>query len=244
MGFRDSIRTLVRAFKLSYEHIGKVIATNLVWFALGFGLLLVFTYLPVKSEQVFLLVLLITPLTIGGALGAVHYRMNAVIQGEDTVIGDMWVGLKRYFLRGAILAMLAVLGFAILFFNIWFSQNYPSKVFILLSGFWVWGIVFWYAMHLFVFPFMVNQGTGVFGSLKKAALVVLDNPWPSFLLVVFSLIIIALSLVFAAPLLIFVASFLALLQNLFYHELMAKYEMLAAEKAEDRDEELEGEDQE
>ena len=70
----------------------------------------------------------------------------------------------------------------------------------------------------------------------------LDNPWPSFLLMLFSLIVTALSVLFAAPLLIFLASFLALLQNCFYHELMVKYERLAEEQAQ-QEEELEGEDQ-
>lgn len=239
MGFRDSCRTFWRALKLSYEHIGKVMVTNLAWFALGFLLLLLFAYLPVQNDWFFLVTIVGTPLTIGGAFAAVHYRMSFLVKGEDTAFSDFGVGLRRYFLRGAVMAILAVLGFTILLFNIWFSQNYPSKIFLLLSGFWVWGIVLWYAIHQFVFPFLVNQNVGIFGALKKAALIVLDNPWPSFLLVVFSLLITVLSVVFAAPLLIFLASFLALLQNCFYQELMIKYELLADEK----DGELEGEDQ-
>jgi uncharacterized membrane protein YesL len=245
MGFKESLRTFWQALKLSYEHIGKVMATNLIWFAAGFFLLLLFTYLPVQNDWFFILVLVGTPLTIGGAFAAVHYRMNAVVRGEETTMADLWLGFKRYFLRGAILAALGAIGFGILFFNIGFSANYPSKLFIVLSGFWVWGIVLWYAIHQFVFPFVVNQNAGVFGALKKAALIVLDNPWPSFLLVIMSLLVIALSLLFAAPLLIFLASFLALLQNCFYHKLMIKYDLLAQERAaEDRAEgELEREDQ-
>lgn len=230
MGFKDSVRTFWRALKLSYEHIGKVMITNLIWFVVGFFLLLLFTYIPVESDWFFILVMVGTPILMGGAFGAVHYRMNAIVKGEDTSLEHVWIGFKRYFVRGAILAVLAVLGFRILFSNISFSQNYPSKVFLLLSGFWIWGIVLWYGMHQFVLPFVVNQNTGAFSAVKKAALIVLDNPWPSFLLVVFSLIVIALSVLFAAPLLIFLASFLALLQNCFYHELMVKYELLAEEQ--------------
>lgn len=242
MGFKDSCRTFWRALKLSYEHIGKVMITNLVWFVVGFFLLLVFTYVPVEGSSLFLVALVGTPIAIGGAFGAVHHRMNALIKGEETTLNDLWLGFKKYFLRGAILAVLAVLGFGILFFNIWFSQTYPSKFFLLLSGFWIWGIVLWYAMHQFVFAFVVNQNAGVFTALRKSALIVLDNPWPSFLLVIFSLLVTALSLLFAAPLIIFLASFLALLQNCFYHELMVKYERLAEEQAEDEQGEAEGED--
>lgn len=228
---------LVRALKLSYEQIGKVMTTNLVWFGLGFLLLLLFTYLPFQNDLFFKIALFSTPLTIGGAYGAVSYRMNLAVKGEDTVLADVWAGLKRYFFRGAVLVFLACLGFFILIFNVLFSQNYPYIVFLILSGLWIWGIIFWYAMQQYVFPFLVNQDTKVLAAIKKAALLVLDNPLPSFLLVIFSVIIIVLSVLFAAPLLVFVASFLALLQNCFYHELMLKYEDLPVEELD----EVEGE---
>lgn len=62
MGFKDSVRTFWRALKLSYEHIGKVMLTNLIWFVAGFLLLLLFTYVPVESNWIFLLVVVGTPL--------------------------------------------------------------------------------------------------------------------------------------------------------------------------------------
>ena len=95
MGFKESLRTFWQALKLSYEHIGKVMATNLIWFAAGFFLLLLFTYLPVQNDWFFILVLVGTPLTIGGAFAAVHYRMNAVVRGEETTMADLWLGFKR-----------------------------------------------------------------------------------------------------------------------------------------------------
>ena len=239
MGFKGSWQTFVRAIKLSYEHIGKVMSTNLIWFGLGFVLFLLFTYLPFQNNLFFMIALLGTPITLGGVTAAVHYRMNLVIQGEESPVQDVVAGLKKFFIRGAILFVLATLGFVILIFNIWFSQNYPSTLFIVLSGFWIWGIVFWYAVQQYVFTFLINQDTKILAALKKASLMVLDNPLPSLILVVFSIIIIVLSAVLAAPLMIFVASFLAILQNCFYHELMLKYE----DPVIDVSEEVEGEDQ-
>lgn len=240
MGLKRSWQTLIRAFKISYEHIGKVMITNLIWFVLGFIFFLLHTYVPVQKDVLFAIALIGTPLTLGGATGAVHYRMNRLIEGEDSPFHDVLDGLKKFFVRGAISYFLAALGFTILFFNIWFSQNYPSTLFIILSGFWIWGIVFWYTVQQFVFPFMINQNIGVFGALKKASLIVLDNPLASFLLAIFSIIIIVLCVVLAAPLMVFVASILAILQNCFYHELMLKYE---DDEVEANSEEVEGEDQ-
>jgi len=237
MGFGQSWRTFVKALKLSYEHIGKVMLTNLVWFGIGFAPMLIFSYIPFfQTDVFFLLSILATFITMGGATGAVHYRMNLVLQGEDTTLKDVWEGLKRYWLRSTILLVLGIFGIVLLIFNIWFSQNYPFTLFLVLSGIWIWGMIFWIALHQYVFPFLVNQNIGVLKALKRGALIVLDNPLPSVILLVLSAIVVALSLVFAAPLLIFVASFLAIVQNCFYHELMLKYE------EQDNSEKLEGED--
>ncbi len=226
MSFGQSWRTFVRALKLSYDHIGKVMLTNLIWFGVGLAPILACSYVPfLQTDVFFLLSIIATFITMGGATGAVHYRMNHMIQGEETVLKDMWEGFKRYWLRGTILFFLGILGILILVFNIWFSQNYPTTLFVILSGLWIWGIIYWIALQQFVFPFVVNQDIGVFKALKRAALIILDNPLPSIILLVLSAIVVALSLVFAAPLLIFMASFLAIVQNCFYHELMMKYEV-------------------
>src|SRR5690554_2289208 len=219
MGFSGSWRVFVQALKTGYEHIGKVMLYNLFWFALGFSPVLLMTYLPIESNVFYLGSIIVTFFTLGGSTVAVHYVMNRVISGEEVVVKDFWIGFKKFFVRGSVLLFLAILGFTILVFNIWFSGNYPSTVFLILSGFWIWGIIYWYAMQQFVFPFLTQQDIGFFLTLKRAALITLDNPLASGILVVISLIIIILSTVLAAPILIFVASFLAILQNLFYREL-------------------------
>ena len=241
MSFGQSWRTFFRGFKISYEHIGKVMLTNLIWFAVGFAPLLAFSYLPFLQRDAFFIVAIVIGLvTMGGATGAVHYRMNRVVLGEETSLKDMWEGFKLYWLRGTILITLAILGFLLLLFNMWFSQNYPTTLFMILSGLWIWGIIFWFALNQFVFPFLTNQDIGVIKTLKRSALIILDNPLTTLVLLVLSVIVVALSLVFAAPLLIFVASFLAIVQNSFYHAMMAKYES----EEQDNLVEVEGEDKE
>lgn len=225
MGFGQSWQMFVRALKLSYEYIGNVMLTNLVWFIAGFAPFLAFTYLPIQSDVFFVFVTISTFITLGGATAAVHYRMNRVIGREETPLNDLWKGFKLFVVRGTIALIVAVLGFLILVFNIWFSQNYPTTLFLILSGLWIWGIIYWLSVQQFIFSFLVNQNIGVFLAIKRAALLTLDNPLASAILLVFSAVVVALSVLLAAPVLIFVASFLALLQNCFYHELMTKYEV-------------------
>lgn len=224
MGFSQSWRIFIRALKLSYDHIGKIMITNLAWFALGFFPLLVFTYIPFENPAFFLPAIVITFITLGGATAAVHYVINRILTGDDATLKEFWQGFKQFVIRGSLLLTAAILGFTILLFNIWFSANYPSTMFMILAGFWIWGIIFWYSVQQFVFPFVINQNIGFFLALKRGALLTLDNPLASGILMVLSVVIIALSVVLAAPILIFVASFLALLQNCFYHEMMLKYD--------------------
>lgn len=224
MGFGQSWRLFIRALKLSYDHIGKVMLFNLAWFVLGFAPFLAFTYLPLQHNMFFVVTTIVTLFTLGGATAAVHHVFNLVLAGEDTSLKDFWAGFKKFLVRGTLLVFIAVLGFTILTFNIWFSANYPSTMFVILSGFWIWGIIYWFTMQQFVFPFVTNQKIGFVLAIKRAALLTLDNPLASAILTVLSVVVIALSVLLAAPILIFLASFLAILQNLYYHEMMLKYE--------------------
>lgn len=230
MGFSGSWRMFVQALKTSYDHIGKVMLFNLIWFATGFAPILVMTYVPIDSDLFFAICLIGNFITLGGATAAVHYIMRQIIAGEDVAVRDFFAGFKKFFARGSILLFLAIAGFTILIFNIWFSGNYPNTVFLVLAGFWVWGIIYWYSMLQFVFPFLTQQNIGVFKTLKRAALITLDNPLASGLLLIMGVVVIVLSAVLAAPLLIFTASFLALLQNYFYNELMLKYDTEESEE--------------
>lgn len=224
MGFKTSWRMFVQALKASYDHLGKVMLYNLLWFGLGFAPILIMTYVPLNSDLFFAICFIGTFITLGGATAAIHHIMGLIVAGEYVAFQDFWHGFKKFFVRGSILIFLAILGFTILVFNIWFSGNYPSTLFMILVGFWVWGIVYWYSMLQFVFPFMTQQDIGVFKTLKRAALITLDNPLASGFLLIISVVVLVLSTLLAAPLLIFTASFLALLQNYFYNEMMLKYD--------------------
>lgn len=226
MSFGQSWQMLIKALKLSYEHMGKVMLMNIAWFVLGFLPFLAFTYLPLDHNVFFVASLVLSVITLGGAMAAIHYVMNLILDREEVTLRDFWKGFKRFVLRGSVLFLLAILGFVLLIFNIWFSANYPSTIFMILSGFWIWGILFWASLHQFVFPFVINQDIGIFLSIKRAALLTLDNPLVSIVLIVLNLIVIVLSALLAAPILIFTASFLAILQNCFYREMMLKYDTI------------------
>lgn len=223
MNFRQSWRTFVQALRLSYDHLGKLVLISALWFALGFGPLLLIPYLPVQSPALWLMAIAVSFLAFGGGFPAVHYIVRQAMNRGDVSARDFWSGFKKFFVRGSVLFFLRLLGFFILAFNIFVGLNNPNTLFLILSGFWLWGFFYWYAVQQFVFPFLVQQDTSVLAALKKSVLITLDNPLASLVLLLVSLIIGIASVVLAIPLLIFTAGFLAFLQNCFYNGMMLKY---------------------
>lgn len=224
MSFAQSWRVFIEALKTSYRHLGRVMLTNLLWFGISFAPILAVIYIPFENMWFFLAGVLGTVVTFGGATAALHSCMNQIIDGEGTTLRDFGIAFKKFFARGSVLTFLGGLGFTLLLFNIWFSTNYSSKIVFFLIGFWLWGIIYWYSVLQFVFPFLIQQDIKLFLAIKRAGLISLDNVLASFVLVMLSILVLILSVVLGAPLIIFTASFLALLQNYALKGIMSKYE--------------------
>lgn len=223
MNLRQCWQVIAQSFKAAYDRIGIVMLTNLLWFAVGFGPLLIVMYVPLPPAVTYLGILL-TVLTLGGAAAAVNYVMARIVDKEEVEIRDFKAGLQKFFWRGAALAVIALLGAVVLFVDLAFSITHSNRFVQMASGIWIWAIIFWYAVQQFVFPFLVQQDIGIRKVLKRSALLVLDNPLGSAFMVVISLVVLALCIVLAAPILLFVTCLLALLQNFAFKQLMLKYE--------------------
>ncbi|HHY10565.1 MAG TPA: DUF624 domain-containing protein [Firmicutes bacterium] len=227
MGFAQSWQVFIEALKTSYHNLGRVMLTNFLWFGVSFAPILAVTYIPFENVWFFLAGALGTVITFGGATAALHSSMNQIIAGEEATLKEFWFSFKKFLARGGVLTFLGGLGFALLIFNIWFSTNYSSKIVFFLIGFWLWGIVYWYSVLQFVFPFLTQQDIKPILAIKRAGLISLDNVLASFVILVLSTAVIILSIILGAPLIIFTASFLALLQNLALRGIMVKYEQEA-----------------
>lgn len=231
MNFGQCWRVFVKTIRTSYEHLGKVLLINIIWFLVSLAPFLVFLYFPIANNIGFLITLILTIIAFGGATGAIQYVFSQILEGEYFSFNNLWQGFKRFIFRGSVLLLLVILGFSILIFNIWFSRAYPSMLFLILSGFWIWGLVYLYAFSQLIFPILVQEDLTVLQTLKRAALLLLDNPLAGTMLLIMSLFMVILSVfLVGVPFLILTASFLSILQNYFYSELMVKYIVEAEEE--------------
>lgn len=223
MSFRQSWQALLRSLRMGYDHLGKLIMLNVLWFTLGFGPIIISVYLPWQTPAILIIAALISLVMFGGGFPALHTQINRISEGETISWRGFWGEFKRFAVRGTILFFLRLLGFFILALNIWVTLNNPTTLFLLLSGLWLWGIFYWYAMQQFIYPFLTRQDIGVIMTLKRAALITLDNPLPSAFILIISLIIGIASAVLVVPAVLFTAGLLAFLQNNFFVDVMLKY---------------------
>ena len=156
---------------------------------LQFGPALIVLYIPYQHPVLFIAGMLVTVLTLGASAAAVNYVMIKIINRDEVGLRDFKEGFRRFFGRGALAAVIAILGTLILWVDLLFSLNHSNQIIQLMSGIWIWGLVFWYAVLQFVFPFLVQQDIGLIKALKRAALVVIDNLLGSAIVVVVTLVV-------------------------------------------------------
>ena len=111
MNLSQGWQVIVQSFKTAYERIGLIMGTNLLWFVAGFAPALIVLYIPFQHPVLFVVGMLATVFTLGGAAGAVNHIIVRIINGEDDVrLSDFKVGFRKFFWRGSALAVAAIVG--------------------------------------------------------------------------------------------------------------------------------------
>jgi uncharacterized membrane protein YesL len=223
---RKSWQIFRKGIRYSYDYLGMVMASSVLWFFVGFLPLLVVTTFSkyIKNPAVFGVAIALTLVTFGPATAAVHTMIAKILDKEDVTVREFFRHFRRFFGRGVGLVLLNVLILAILGSDFLFTINNPNKIIRLLSGIWIYFFIFWALMANYIFPFLVNQDIGVFLTMKRAVLLALDNIVVTIILAIEVLLIVVLSVVLAAPVLLLMMGIIAFLQNVGYRELMQKYE--------------------
>ena len=224
-----------KGIRYSYDYIGMVMAASALWFFIGFLPLLVATTFStyIKNPTVVGIALALTLVTLGPATAAVHAMMARILAKEEVMVREFFQHFSRFFGRSIGIVLLNVLILAILASDFVFTINHSNNIVRMLSGIWVYFFIFWALMSNYIFPFLVNQDIGVFLTMKRAALLALDNAVVTIFLTISVVLVAGLSIVLAAAVLLLMMGIIAFLQNVAYLELMQKYDAEEEEIAED-----------
>ncbi len=215
-----------KGFRYSYDYLGMVIASSALWFVTGFFPILIVTSFNkyIQSPIAYGVAVLVTLIVLGPSTAAVHGIAAAILDNEDTRVREFFKFFRKYFWRSTALMLLNVLILLILASDLIFTLNNPNRFIQMLSGIWVYFFIFWALMSNYIFPFVVNQDVGVLLTMKRSALLALDNLVVTIILSLAVLIVVVLSVVLAAPVLLLMLGIIAFLQNVGYRELMQKYD--------------------
>jgi uncharacterized membrane protein YesL len=199
---------LLRALKVFWSSLGGLyyelfllMGVNLAW--LGLSLLIV---------------------TAPPATAGVYYLTNQLARGETVSFSLFVQGMRRYFRRSWLLAIVILVISVLLAVNLLFYANFTNQWVRLLSVLWGYLIVFWLAMLIYLFPLLIEQESkSLLLLLRNAALLVLDNLAFTLTLGVLLLLFLLLNVFLVAPLLLIVVSGLALVQSKALLTVLEKY---------------------
>lgn len=160
-----------------------------------------------------LMLLLALPLPI--VSGATCYVTNQVARGKAAGWGAFWTGVKRYWWKSLIVALVNLIALVLLATNFQFYG-------ILLEGMWtrfalaIWVLVtlYWFLVQVFWFPMILElREEKMLPALRNALLMALVTPGFSLTLGVILAVLIVLCVMLVVPAMLFMAALVLLVCN-------------------------------
>ena len=235
-------RVLRDSFWISYDHLGKLVVANVIWFSLSFGTIIlaasIAQYLGPSARVRSLILasgLAVSLVTVPSASAGILHFTSLLVLRKNAEIGDVFRGIRRYFGKFVLLSLLGIVVWIVLAANVVFYWKVigPRNFWIaaLLGGITIWMFVFYNVMLVYFSPLLVQGNTGVLGTFRLAALLTLDNVRLSFGLYVSLLAVVLLSCFTGVGIIFLAAGLSGVIVNVGYGQLVRRYEQEEREKA-------------
>ncbi len=211
----------------SYDNLGKLLVANLVWFLcnlpgfmLGYGIF----HIPLNLFWIFLLL----PFALFSVttMGLYHFT-SLLVEQKQIGVKELFLGMKKYGVRGTLYSCVLVLGFFVLLVNIDFYLNLSLGfhwIGAILGGFAFWVSLFILLVCQYFFPILVKQDLPIKKLLLRSSLLVLDNFGISLLIALNSLGLLILTIITGVGPILFTMSLFTLFANNALYEVLAKYD--------------------
>lgn len=224
MGLSHAWGLFVKSLKTGYEYLGSVMLINVIWFFLWLAPLFLFSIAGIDNLILFIAILLLCMLLFGPATAGAYGLLNEIIQDDFHSITDFRKVFIKFFWRSILLVLTCGLIFGFGLLNFVICKESPILIFRLLSGIWLYLLLFCAIMFQYVFPLLVQQNIGILVIIKRAALLAIDNVLFSVAILLASLIITLISIYTVVPAVIFWLSLIGLLHNLALVQVLTKYD--------------------
>jgi len=249
---RVSLGKVIRkSFWYVYDHLGRLILLNVLWFLLGLPWVLAFgagLFLGWGILQTGNLLIGLCAMLVGAQILFVSpptAGLLAVCRGDverQTGVGQGILSMiRRYAVRSQILGLLMAGGTILLCVNLLFYVRIGRLIGLALGGTMGWGLLFWVLVSLSVMPVLIYSDTGLFTVLKRSALTVLGHPFFSLFLLLGTGMLFMVGLVTGVGLVLLAMSLMGVFLNTAFRELIQGHAPIErGMEAEEREEEKRG----
>lgn len=211
--------TFKRFFWNSYDHLGLLVLANLLWVALS---------IPV--------------VTAPAATAALFHVARRIANQEDVSVRDFLAGFRLHFFPALKIGAFDAVTGVLLWINFDFYAHLGGRAALvgaLLAAAMIWIAAFLVFMHAHVFALVVEGERSLRVTLRRAALLTLDNPAFTFGITLQALSVATLCILTGIGLFLVLGSLAAVLLATGHRELLKKYFPESSDALED-DEETRG----
>ena len=164
----QALAVLGRSASIAYERMGMVVITSIAWY---FAALAAATAAGVTVWAVPLAVVLVAPLSV-----AITYFGNLAVHREDAGLRELWRGYTKFWLRGVALGAVNLAVVFVLWVDIRAIMAANAAWIRMLAGAWIYLGLFAGLLFMYAYPVMVEQDTTPWKAIRRAVILILDNP--------------------------------------------------------------------
>jgi hypothetical protein len=211
----DALSITWRSLKEVWDDFLLLVALNVVW-ALAVGLPFVPIFMLTNVDFMVVLALgLLLALPLPIVSGALCFVTNQISRGKVVGWGTFATGIRRYWAKSLLVALINLVVVILIVANIWFYGNFLEGTWtnFALSA-WLVVTVYWLLVQVFWFPMILElESEKVLLALRNALGMVIITPGFSLTLAAILVVIIVLSIILTVPALLILASLYLLIAN-------------------------------
>jgi len=226
-----------------YEETAILVASNLAWVLTSLLLFLVLALITLPfagvvpgggPEWVLAMlgwILLFMPHPPGIALASIA----TVAAGPDVPrLSLFWSTLRERWRIGLICFVISLVITVALMANVYFYANFTDGILRFVTILWLYGVLFWFAMHVYVLQLLVHVAEPrIFDIYRRAAFIALGHPIFTLILLVELLVIGTLCVIFVPAYVLVGPAYLAMVQAHAFREIRRRHGDLVEEVDED-----------
>lgn len=191
---------LLQSIRNIYDEIGFVVLASVAWFFALFTIIL-----------------------IGPVMAGIYYLFFRLHQKKEVKALDLLEGIKRYWWKGLSFILLYLFLLVVILSNILFCINHTNPYIQLLALLWFYPLLLLLLISLFYFPALMEFQKGVFETIKRSALIVLDNFLMALGLGVFLLFFLVLSIIIPPLFMLVLGGGSAMIGTRLFSSILEKY---------------------